>query len=52
MGRNNFSFERFDDLDLSAAAALLGEEAEILAADPENVRRQSGGETRAAPLTV
>ena len=37
MGRNNFSFERFDDLDSSAAAALFNEAAEIFAADPDNV---------------
>ena len=37
MGRNNFSFERFDDLDLSTAAALFSEAAQIFAADPENV---------------
>jgi hypothetical protein len=37
MGRNNFSFERFDDLDLPTAAALFSEAAQIFAADPENV---------------
>jgi hypothetical protein len=37
MGRNNFSFERFDDLDLSTAAAFFSEAAQIFAADPENV---------------
>jgi hypothetical protein len=37
MGRNNFSFERFDDLDLSTAAALFSEAAYIFASDPENV---------------
>jgi hypothetical protein len=37
MGRNNFSFERFGDLDLSAATALFSEAAQIFAGDPENV---------------
>jgi hypothetical protein len=37
MGRNNFSFERFDDLDLPTAAALFSEAAQIFASDPENV---------------
>jgi hypothetical protein len=37
MGRNNFSFERFDDLDSSTAAALFSEVAQIFAADPDNV---------------
>ena len=37
MGRNNFSFERFDDLDLSATAALFTEAAEVFDADPDNV---------------
>ena len=37
MGRNNFSFERFDDLDSSTAAALFSEAAQIFASGPENV---------------
>ncbi len=37
MGRNNFSFEGFDDLDLSATAALFTEAAEVIDADPDNV---------------
>ncbi|HZZ24781.1 MAG TPA: hypothetical protein VFE60_20340 [Roseiarcus sp.] len=37
MGRNNFSFERFDDLDSSTAAALFSEAAQIFAVDQENV---------------
>ena len=37
MGRNNFSFKRFGDLDFSTAAALFGEAAQIFAADPDNV---------------
>lgn len=43
MGRNNFSFERFDDLDLSATAALFGEAAQIFATDPENVSKTMRG---------
>jgi hypothetical protein len=43
MGRNNFSFERFDDLDPSAAAALFSEAAQIFAADPENVSKTMRG---------
>ena len=39
MGRNNFSFERFDDLNLSAVAALFSEAAQIFVADPENVSK-------------
>jgi hypothetical protein len=35
MGRNNFSCERFDDLDSSTAAALFSEAAQIFEADPE-----------------
>lgn len=37
MGRNNLSFERFDDLDLSATAALFTEAAQVFDADPDNV---------------
>ena len=37
MGRNNFSFEGFDDLDLTATAALFTEAAEVFDADPDNV---------------
>jgi hypothetical protein len=43
MGRNNFSFERFDDLDISAAAALFRDAEQVLAADPENVSRTMQG---------
>jgi hypothetical protein len=43
MGRNNFSFESFDDLDSSTAAALFSEAANILAADPENVSETMRG---------
>jgi hypothetical protein len=39
MGHNNFSFERFDDLDVAAAAPLLSVAAQIFALDPENVPR-------------
>ena len=37
MGRNNFSFEGFDDLDLSCAAALFSDAAQVFDADPSNV---------------
>lgn len=43
MGRNNFSFERFDDLDLSAAAALFTEAAQVFDADPNNVSETMRG---------
>jgi hypothetical protein len=43
MGGNNFSFERFDDLDLPIAAALFSEAAQIFAADPENVSETMRG---------
>jgi hypothetical protein len=43
MGRNNFSFERFEDLDSSAAATLFSEVAQIFAADPENVSETMRG---------
>jgi hypothetical protein len=43
MGRNNFSFQRFEDLDLSAAAALFSEAELAFAADPENVSRTMQG---------
>jgi hypothetical protein len=43
MGRNNFSFERFDDLDVEATAELIEEAALIFETDPENpVRRMQG----------
>jgi hypothetical protein len=43
MGRNNFSFERFDDLDLSAAAALFAKAAQVFDADPDNVSETMRG---------
>jgi hypothetical protein len=36
MGGNNFSFERFDDLETTSLSALFAEIAEIFLADPEN----------------
>ena len=44
MGRNNFSFERFDDLKVSALASLFAEVAHIFNADPENPVRYMQGE--------
>src|SRR5690242_2654511 len=35
-GRNNFSFERFDDLDATAVSSLVAEAGRIFASDPEN----------------
>ena len=43
MGRNNFSFERFDDLDLSSAAALFSEAAQVFDAEPDNVSETMRG---------
>ena len=37
MAHNNFSFKKFDDLDLSNANALFGEAAEIFVANPKIV---------------
>jgi hypothetical protein len=42
-GRNNFSFERFDDLDSSTAAALFSEAGQIFDADPDNVSETMRG---------
>jgi hypothetical protein len=39
MGRNNFSFERFDDLSKAAVSSLIAETAAIYAADPLIVER-------------
>jgi hypothetical protein len=44
VGRNNFSFERFDDLDSSPAAALFSEAAQVFDADPDCFRDNAGGE--------
>jgi len=43
MGRNNFSFERFDDLNHAAVSALVAEVAAIFKADPENPVRYMQG---------
>jgi hypothetical protein len=43
VGRNNFSFERFDDLDSSPAAALFSEAAQVFDADPDNVSETMRG---------
>jgi hypothetical protein len=42
-GRNNFSFERFDDLKVDAVASLFSEAARIFEADPENPVRYMQG---------
>jgi hypothetical protein len=42
-GRNNFSFERFDDLNLAALSSLFAEAANIFATDPENPVRYMEG---------
>jgi hypothetical protein len=39
MGRNNFSFEAFADLDADATTSLIAEAAAIFAADPEAVAK-------------
>ena len=36
MGRNNLSFEKFDDLKVTPFTSLVAEVAEIFASDPEN----------------
>ena len=47
---NNFSFERFDDLDVSAAAALFGDGAEVFDADPDDA--ETTGVKLGRPLAV
>jgi hypothetical protein len=43
-GGNNFSFEKFDDVNAPSVSALLAEAAGIFEADPENpVRYMQGG---------
>lgn len=43
-GRNNFGFERFDDLNIAGVSALFAEVARIFQNDPENpVRYMQGG---------
>jgi hypothetical protein len=36
IGRNNFSFEKFDDLNIKALSSLLAEAANIFKSDPDN----------------
>jgi hypothetical protein len=44
VGRNNFSFERFDDLQAAAVSSFFTEVARIFESDPENpVRYMQGG---------
>ena len=43
LGNNNFSFERFDDLQQDAVSALVAEVAGIVKADPENPVRYMQG---------
>ena len=43
MGRNNFSFARFDELDSPTPAALFSEAAQIFAVDQENVSETMRG---------
>ncbi|MET4068911.1 hypothetical protein ABID58_003709 [Bradyrhizobium sp. S3.2.6] len=43
MGGNNFSFERFEDLDQDAVSTLVAEVAGIFKADPENPVRYMQG---------
>lgn len=42
-GGNNFSFETFDDLQVSAVSSLFAEVARIFEADPENPVRYRAG---------
>ena len=44
-GGNNFSFEKFDDLNAEAATALFAEVAAIFKADPVNPVRYMQGES-------
>jgi len=43
IGRNNLSFERFDDLRVKPFTSLVAEVAEIFASDPENPVRYMRG---------
>jgi hypothetical protein len=36
IGRNNFSFEKFDDLNIKALSSLLAEAANMFKSDPDN----------------
>jgi hypothetical protein len=42
-GHNNFSFERFDDLNAAGVSSLVAETARIFASDPENPIRYMQG---------
>ena len=42
MGQNNFSFVRFDDLNLATVSALLGEADQIFNADPRRSHSDKG----------
>jgi hypothetical protein len=42
-GNNNFSFARFDDLNLAALSSLFAEAGAVFAADPENPVRYMQG---------
>jgi hypothetical protein len=42
-GRNNFSFEQFEDLNVTALSTLFAEAADIFATDPENPARYMQG---------
>lgn len=42
-GDNNFSFVRFDNLNVDALSSLIGEAAKIYGADPENPVRDKKG---------
>ena len=43
VGRNNFSFERFDELQTASASSLFAEAARIYETDPENPVRYMQG---------
>ena len=45
-GGNNFSFEKFDDLDAKALTSLFGEVAAIVRSDPDNPVRYKQREKR------
>jgi hypothetical protein len=44
MGGNNFSFERYEDLDAEAVARLFAEAGRIFATDPDNPVRYKQGD--------
>jgi len=43
IGRNNFSFERFDDLNAAGVSSLVAEIGRIFTSDPENPIRYMQG---------